>query len=118
MFEMLNKYDNMDKKEAEKELNREIEDMMNERIKLIDEEFSGIKSKIGKDIVKLIKQIDKTELELQKESVIRVIKDENPVTFSTLFDSPVYDELNKLYDKLDALSNEYYNKVNQDETAP
>ena len=75
---MIEKYENMDKEEAVKELNKEIENMTKEQIKLIDKDFDDIKSKIGKELVNLIKEITIKEFELKKEYVIRVIDNNDP----------------------------------------
>ena len=81
LFGMIEKYENMDKEEAVKELNKEIENMTKEQIKLIDKDFDDIKSKIGKELVNLIKEITIKEFELQKEYVIRVIDNNDPNNF-------------------------------------
>lgn len=117
LFEMIGKYENMDKEEAVKELNKEIENMTKEQIKLIDKDFDDIESKIGKEIVNLIKEITKKEFELNKEYVIRVIDNNDPNNFLSSLNSPTWDELEKLFDKLDELSKEFENRVNQGNTA-
>lgn len=117
LFEMIGKYENMDKEEAVKELNKEIENMTKEQIKLIDKDFDDIKSKIGKELVNLIKEITKKEFELNKEYVIRVIDNSDPNNFISSLNSPTWDELEKLFDKLDKLSKEFENRVNQGNTA-
>lgn len=117
LFEMIGKYENMDKEEAVKELNKEIENMTKEQIKLIDKDFDDIESKIGKELVNLIKEITKKEFELNKEYVIRVIDNNDPNNFLSSLNSPTWDELEKLFDKLDKLSKEFENRVNQGNTA-
>ncbi len=117
LFGMIEKYENMDKEEAVKELNKEIENMTKEQIKLIDKDFDDIKSKIGKELVNLIKEITIKEFELQKEYVIRVIDNNDPNNFLSSLNSPTWDELEKLFDKLDSLSKEFENRVNQGDTA-
>lgn len=117
LFEMIEKYENMDKEEAVKELNKEIENMTKEQIKLIDKDFDDIESKIGKELVNLIKEITKKEFELNKEYVIRVIDNNDPNNFLSSLNSPTWDELEKLFDKLDKLSKEFENRVNQGNTA-
>lgn len=117
LFEMIGKYENMDKEEAVKELNKEIENMTKEQIKLIDKDFDDIESKIGKEIVNLIKEITKKEFELNKEYVIRVIDNNDPNNFLSSLNSPTWDELEKLFDKLDELSKEFENRINQGNTA-
>lgn len=117
LFEMIGKYENMDKEEAVKELNKEIENMTKEQIKLIDKDFDDIESKIGKELVNLIKEITKKEFELNKEYVIRVIDNNDPNNFLSSLNSPTWDELEKLFDKLDKLSKEFENRVNQGDTA-
>lgn len=117
LFEMIGKYENMDKEEAVKELNKEIENMTKEQIKLIDKDFNDIESKIGKELVNLIKEITKKEFELNKEYVIRVIDNNDPNNFISSLNSPTWDELEKLFDKLDKLSKEFENRVNQGDTA-
>lgn len=117
LFEMIGKYENMDKEEAVKELNKEIENMTKEQIKLIDKDFDDIKSKIGKELVNLIKEITIKEFELKKEYVIRVIDNNDPNNFLSSLNSPTWDELEKLFDKLDELSKEFENRVNQGDTA-
>ncbi len=117
LFEMIGKYENMDKEEAVKELNKEVENMTKEQIKLIDKDFDDIESKIGKEIVNLIKEITKKEFELNKEYVIRVIDNNDPNNFLSSLNSPTWDELEKLFDKLDELSKEFENRVNQGNTA-
>lgn len=117
LFEMIEKYENMDKEEAVKELNKEIENMTKEQIKLIDKDFDDIESKIGKELVNLIKEITKKEFELNKEYVIRVIDNNDPNNFISSLNSPTWDELEKLFDKLDKLSKEFENRVNQGNTA-
>lgn len=116
LFGMIEKYENMDKEEAVKELNKEIENMTKEQIKLIDKDFDDIKSKIGKELVNLIKEITIKEFELQKEYVIRVIDNNDPNNFLSSLNSPTWDELEKLFDKLDSLSKEFENRVNQGNT--
>ena len=111
LFEMIGKYENMDKEEAVKELNKEIENMTKEQIKLIDKDFDDIESKIGKELVNLIKEITIKEFELKKEYVIiRVIDNNDPNNFLSSLNSPTWDELEKLFDKLD-------NRVSQGDTA-
>lgn len=117
LFGMIEKYENMDKEEAVKELNKEIENMTKEQIKLIDKDFDDIKSKIGKELVNLIKEITKKEFELNKEYVIRVIDNNDPNNFLLSLNSPTWDELEKLFDKLDSLSKEFENRVSQGDTA-
>lgn len=118
LFEMIGKYENMDKEEAVKELNKEIENMTKEQIKLIDKDFDDIKSKIGKELVNLIKEITIKEFELKKEYVIiRVIDNNDPNNFLSSLNSPTWDELEKLFDKLDKLSKEFENRVSQGDTA-
>lgn len=117
LFEMIGKYENMDKEEAVKELNKEIENMTKEQIKLIDKDFDDIESKIGKELVNLIKEITKKEFELNKEYVIRVIDNNDPNNFLSSLNSPTWDELEKLFDKLDKLSKEFENRVSQGDTA-
>lgn len=117
LFEMIGKYENMDKEEAVKELNKEIENMTKEQIKLIDKDFDDIESKIGKELVNLIKEITIKEFELNKEYVIRVIDNNDPNNFISSLNSPTWDELEKLFDKLDKLSKEFENRVNQGNTA-
>lgn len=117
LFEMIEKYENMDKEEAVKELNKEIENMTKEQIKLIDKDFNDIKSKIGKDLVNLIKEITKKEFELKKEYAIKVIDNSDPNNFISSLNSPTWDELEKLFDKLDKLSKEFENRVGQGDTA-
>lgn len=117
LFGMIEKYENMDKEEAVKELNKEIENMTKEQIKLIDKDFDDIESKIGKELVNLIKEITKKEFELNKEYVIRVIDNNDPNNFLSSLNSPTWDELEKLFDKLDKLSKEFENRVNQGDTA-
>lgn len=117
LFEMIGKYENMDKEEAVKELNKEIENMTKEQIKLIDKDFNDIESKIGKELVNLIKEITIKEFELNKEYVIRVIDNSDPNNFISSLNSPTWDELEKLFDKLDKLSKEFENRVNQGNTA-
>lgn len=117
LFEMIGKYENMDKEEAVKELNKEIENMTKEQIKLIDKDFDDIKSKIGKELVNLIKEITIKEFELKKEYVIRVIDNNDPNNFLSSLNSPTWDELEKLFDKLDSLSKEFENRVSQGDTA-
>lgn len=118
LFEMIEKYENMDKEEAVKELNKEIENMTKEQIKLIDKDFDDIESKIGKELVNLIKEITKKEFELKKEYVIiRVIDNNDPNNFLSSLNSPTWDELEKLFDKLDSLSKEFENRVSQGDTA-
>lgn len=117
LFEMIGKYENMDKEEAVKELNKEIENMTKEQIKLIDKDFDDIESKIGKQLVNLIKEITKKEFELNKEYVIRVIDNNDPNNFLSSLNSPTWDELEKLFDKLDKLSKEFENRVSQGDTA-
>lgn len=117
LFEMIEKYENMDKEEAVKELNKEIENMTKEQIKLIDKDFNDIESKIGKELVNLIKEITKKEFELNKEYAIRVIDNNDPNNFLSSLNSPTWDELEKLFDKLDKLSKEFENRVNQGNTA-
>lgn len=117
LFEMIGKYENMDKEEAVKELNKEIENMTKEQIKLIDKDFNDIESKIGKELVNLIKEITIKEFELNKEYVIRVIDNNDPNNFISSLNSPTWDELEKLFDKLDKLSKEFENRVNQGNTA-
>lgn len=117
LFGMIEKYENMDKEEAVKELNKEIENMTKEQIKLIDKDFDDIKSKMGKEIVNLIKEITKKEFELNKEYVIRVIDNNDPNNFLSSLNSPTWDELEKLFDKLDKLSREFENRVSQGDTA-
>ena len=104
LFGMIEKYENMDKEEAVKELNKEIENMTKEQIKLIDKDFDDIKSKIGKELVNLIKEITIKEFELQKEYVIRVIDNNDPNNFLSSLNSPTWDELEKLFDKLDMIN--------------
>lgn len=117
LFGMIEKYENMDKEEAVKELNKEIENMTKEQIKLIDKDFDDIKSKIGKELVNLIKEITIKEFELKKEYVIiRVIDNNDPNNFLSSLNSPTWDELEKLFDKLDSLSKEFENRVNQGNT--
>lgn len=116
LFGMIEKYENMDKEEAVKELNKEIENMTKEQIKLIDKDFDDIESKIGKELVNLIKEITIKEFELQKEYVIRVIDNNDPNNFLSSLNSPTWDELEKLFDKLDSLSKEFENRVNQGDT--
>lgn len=117
LFGMIEKYENMDKEEAVKELNKEIENMTKEQIKLIDKDFDDIESKIGKELVNLIKEITKKEFELNKEYVIRVIDNNDPNNFLSSLNSPTWDELEKLFDKLDSLSKEFENRVSQGDTA-
>lgn len=117
LFGMIEKYENMDKEEAVKELNKEIENMTKEQIKLIDKDFDDIKSKIGKELVNLIKEITIKEFELKKEYVIRVIDNNDPNNFLSSLNSPTWDELEKLFDKLDSLSKEFENRVSQGDTA-
>lgn len=117
LFGMIEKYENMDKEEAVKELNKEIENMTKEQIKLIDKDFDDIESKIGKELVNLIKEITKKEFELNKEYVIRVIDNNDPNNFLSSLNSPTWDELEKLFDKLDKLSKEFENRVSQGDTA-
>lgn len=117
LFGMIEKYENMDKEEAVKELNKEIENMTKEQIKLIDKDFDDIKSKIGKELVNLIKEITIKEFELNKEYVIRVIDNNDPNNFLSSLNSPTWDELEKLFDKLDSLSKEFENRVSQGDTA-
>ncbi len=118
LFEMIGKYENMDKEEAVKELNKEIENMTKEQIKLIDKDFDDIESKIGKELVNLIKEITIKEFELKKEYVIiRVIDNNDPNNFLSSLNSPTWDELEKLFDKLDSLSKEFENRVSQGDTA-
>lgn len=117
LFGMIEKYENMDKEEAVKELNKEIENMTKEQIKLIDKDFNDIESKIGKELVNLIKEITKKEFELNKEYAIRVIDNSDPNNFLSSLNSPTWDELEKLFDKLDKLSKEFENRVNQGNTA-
>lgn len=118
LFEMIEKYENMDKEEAVKELNKEIENMTKEQIKLIDKDFNDIESKIGKELVNLIKEITIKEFELKKEYVIiRVIDNNDPNNFLSSLNSPTWDELEKLFDKLDKLSKEFENRVSQGDTA-
>lgn len=117
LFELIEKYENMDKEEAVKELNKEIENMTKEQIKLIDKDFNDIKSKIGKDLVNLIKEITKKEFELKKEYAIKVIDNSDPNNFISSLNSPTWDELEKLFDKLDKLSKEFENRVGQGDTA-
>lgn len=117
LFGMIEKYENMDKEEAVKELNKEIENMTKEQIKLIDKDFDDIKSKIGKELVNLIKEITIKEFELKKEYVIRVIDNNDPNNFLSSLNSPTWDELEKLFDKLDKLSKEFENRVSQGDTA-
>lgn len=117
LFEMIGKYENMDKEEAVKELNKEIENMTKEQIKLIDKDFDDIESKIGKELVNLIKEITIKEFELNKEYVIRVIDNNDPNNFLSSLNSPTWDELEKLFDKLDKLSKEFENRVSQGDTA-
>lgn len=117
LFGMIEKYENMDKEEAVKELNKEIENMTKEQIKLIDKDFNDIESKIGKELVNLIKEITKKEFELNKEYVIRVIDNSDPNNFISSLNSPTWDELEKLFDKLDKLSKEFENRVSQGDTA-
>lgn len=117
LFEMIEKYENMDKEEAVKELNKEIGNMTKEQIKLIDKDFDDIESKIGKELVNLIKEITIKEFELNKEYVIRVIDNNDPNNFLSSLNSPTWDELEKLFDKLDKLSKEFENRVSQGDTA-
>lgn len=118
LFGMIEKYENMDKEEAVKELNKEIENMTKEQIKLIDKDFDDIKSKIGKELVNLIKEITIKEFELKKEYVIiRVIDNNDPNNFISSLNSPTWDELEKFFDKLDSLSKEFENRVSQGDTA-
>lgn len=117
LFGMIEKYENMDKEEAVKELNKEIENMTKEQIKLIDKDFDDIESKIGKELVNLIKEITIKEFELKKEYVIRVIDNNDPNNFLSSLNSPTWDELEKLFDKLDSLSKEFENRVSQGDTA-
>lgn len=116
-LEAFNKYGNMDKKEAEKELNKEMKDMLDKKHKQIDKNFSEIKSKIGKEIVEIYKEIAVKEVEIEKESILRVINDDTSSGFFSLMDLPIVDELDKLYEKHDALLTELYNRVNQGDTA-
>ena len=116
-LEAFNKYGNMDKKEAEKELNKEIKDMLDKKHKQIDKNFSEIKSKIGKEIVEIYKKIAVKEVEIEKESILRVINDDTSSGFFSLMDLPIVDELYKLYEKHDALLTELYNRANQGDTA-
>ena len=91
LFEMIGKYENMDKEEAVKELNKEIENMTKEQIKLIDKDFDDIESKIGKELVNLIKEITIKEFELKKEYVIiRVIDNNDPNNFLSSLNSPKF----------------------------
>ena len=90
--------------------------MTKEQIKLIDKDFDDIESKIGKELVNLIKEITKKEFELNKEYVIRVIDNNDPNNFLLSLNSPTWDELEKLFDKLDSLSKEFENRVNQGDT--
>lgn len=117
LFGMIEKYENMDKEEAVKELNKEIENMTKEQIKLIGKDFDDIESKIGKELVNLIKEITIKEFELKKEYVIRVIDNNDPNNFLSSLNSPTWDELEKLFDKLDSLSKEFENRVSQGDTA-
>lgn len=116
-FEMVEKYNNIDKDEAVKMLNKEIENMTKEQIKLIDKDFNEIKSKIGKDIVNLIKEITKKEFEIQKEYIMRVIDNNDPNNFLSSLNLSTWDELAKLFDKLDKLSKEFENRIKQGDTA-
>lgn len=114
-------YEEIEKNMSKEEINSQLDDMRDRHIKMIDEEFKDIQSKLGKEIINISKTYVRKHCEFHKEVFAKTLDNANTkpansidemIGFSSVESSPINEELGELLAKETTLLIELGKRVN------